>query len=279
MKYIVTKKHANLFSLDQKDGTFVARNLKKDGIFVGDLVELDENDAICKVEKRKNVAVRPPISNIDKMFVVAAPLPKPDFFTIDKILLFCFVNKIQPIVCVNKIDLDANFAKKVEKIYKNVAKIITFSSFDQSVQKLKSEISGICVLVGQSAVGKSTIINALKNENVAQVGQFSKKIERGKQTTRVVQLFKFGKNKFLADTAGFSKLDESLLNLKENEVKKFYPDFEKFSQLCKYSSCLHLDGKGAFCGVCDAVEKGKIDENRYKNYQKIVSNIKKLKKY
>ena len=159
----------------------------------------------------------------------------------------------------------------------NITKTLIFSSFDDSVLKLKDEIYGCCVLAGQSAVGKSSIINALKKEVVAKVDTFSKKIERGKQTTRTVQLFKFGEGKYLADTAGFSKLDESLLDLKENEIKNYYPEFLQFAEECKYKSCVHINAKD--CGVLKAVKSGKISNERYQNYQKLFEAVKNIKRF
>jgi len=174
-----------------------------------------------------------------------------------------------------------NYVKKIKndikKIYKNIAKTLVFSCFDESVLKLKNLIEGICVLAGNSAVGKSSIINAITNSQIAKVDTFSKKVERGKQTTRVVQLYKFGENNFLADTAGFSKLDESLLDLKTNEIKAYFVDFLPYAKECKYSSCLHL--KGNECGVLKAVESGNISMSRYENYKKLLEIQKSLKKY
>lgn len=280
-KGLVLKKQADLFTIETSNGEekiVVARkNLKKEGIFVGDKVLLDENDAICKVEKRKNVLIRPPVANIDKMFIVLAPVPKPDLYLVDKMILFCEVKNIEPIVCINKTDLDENYCKNIAKIYEKIANVLTFSTLDESVKIILGEIKGICVLAGQSAVGKSSIINALKGENLAKVDTFSKKIERGKQTTRTVQLFKFGRNKYLADTAGFSKLDESLLDLDYDEIKGYYPDFLEFAGQCKYKSCLHTGGKD--CAVAMAVSKGEIDKTRYENYLKLVEVVKNIKKY
>ena len=112
---------------------------------------------------------------------------------------------------------------------------------------------------------------------MTKVDTFSKKVERGKQTTRTVQLFKFGKDKYLADTAGFSKLDERLLDLEAEEIKSYYPEFLKYAAECKYKSCLHLTDKD--CGVCQALKAGKIDKTRYDNYKKLVATIKAIKKF
>ncbi len=280
LKGLVLKKQANLFTVALQDKTLttVARKvLKKDGIFVGDYVLLDDDNAICQIEKRKNVLIRPPVANIDRMFIVVAPVPKADLYTVDKMILFCKLNNIEPFICINKKDLDEEYCKNIEKIYKKIAKTMIFSSLDDSVMQIEKEIKGICVLAGQSAVGKSSIINALKKEQIAKVDTFSKKIERGKQTTRTVQLFEFGKGNFLADTAGFSKLDEGLLDIREDEIKSYYPEFLEYAQECKYKSCAHLTDKD--CGVVKAVKDGKISKDRYQNYLKIYQTIKNIKRY
>jgi ribosome biogenesis GTPase len=278
---LVLKKQADLFTVELPNGqisTCVARkNLKRDGIFVGDRVVLDDDGTICKLEKRKNVLVRPPVANIDRMFIVLAPIPKPDLFLVDKLILFCETKGIAPVVCINKKDLDEKYCKILAKIYKKVAKVVISSTLDDSVVKIQDNISGVCALAGQSAVGKSSIINALTGRNVAQVDTFSKKIERGKQTTRTVELFKFGQNQYLADTAGFSKLDESLLELKPEEIRTYYPEFAEFASECKYSSCLHNGDKN--CAVLQAVEHGEIEKSRYENYLKLLEIVKNIKKY
>ncbi len=275
------KKQATIFSVELEDGKIlecVARkNLKKDGLFVGDFVFVDEYNSICKLDKRKNILIRPPVANIDKMFIVVAPIPKPDLYTVDKMLLFCAVNDIVPVVCINKKDLDEQYCKKIESVYKKIAKTVIISTKDSSFEKLKKLIDGVCVLAGQSAVGKSSIINALKGSEVAKVDTFSKKVERGKQTTRTVELYQFGQNRYLADTAGFSKLDESLLNLEVNEVKSYYPEFLEFAQNCKYKSCLHTNDRD--CAVCEAVKNGKISQERYQNYKKLIEVLQSLKKF
>ena len=247
------------------------------GKYDGDNVLLDEGNAIFKVQKGKNVLIRPPVANIDKMFIVIAPVPKADLYTVDKLLIFCTLNDIKPVLCINKNDIDNEFCEKTKKIYSKICKTLVFSTLDESVKVLKKEIKGICTLAGQSAVGKSSIINALLGEVVAKTDDFSKKIERGKQTTRTVQLYKFGKGNFLADTAGFSKLDESLLNLKEDEIKYYFQDFLPFAEKCKYKSCLHTNSKD--CGVVEAVKNRKIDKNRYENYLKLYQIIKSIKKF
>ena len=171
MSGLILKKEANLFQVEEGGKVVVCvarKNLKKDGIFVGDRVQLDADGAIAKVLPRQNLLIRPPLANLQRMLIVVAPVPKPDLYTVDKLLVFCQRNGIMPILCINKCDLDENFCKNLQKTYKNIAKTIVFSTLDDSVQKLQAEIVGICALAGQSAVGKSSIINALKGGHLQQ---------------------------------------------------------------------------------------------------------------
>ena len=279
MTGLVLKKNADKFDVMVNEQVFtcVARNLKEKGIFVGDKVEIDENNTIYKVLERKNLLIRPPLANLDTMIIVVALIPKPDFLLVDKLIIFCTVNGIKPVLCLNKKDLSQDFIKEVKESYQKVCELVVISTFDSSVQELKKHICGITALAGQSAVGKSSIINALLGEDKALIGSFSKKVDRGKQTTRLVQLYEIEKGKFLADTAGFSKLDESLLNIDEFELKSYYPEFIEPAYKCKYKSCLHLTSKD--CGVYEAVKSGEISKLRYENYKILQDNLKRLKKF
>ena len=278
MSGLVLKKNADKFTveMDGRTSIMLARNLKKEGIFVGDKVEC-QNGVIERVLERKNLLIRPPLANVDTMIIVVAFQPKPDFLLVDKLLVFCMVKGIIPILCVNKSDLSENFVSDVKKIYKNVVDIVSISTLDRSVMKLKKYIKGITALAGQSAVGKSSIINALLGEKLATIGDFSKKVMRGKQTTRLVELYDLKNGNYLADTAGFSKLSEELLLINENELKDYYPDFIKYAHECKYKSCQHLSLKD--CGIVKAVREGKISKTRYENYKILRENIKKVKKF
>ncbi len=273
MTGLVIKKNADLFTIESRDGIFNLKprgTLKKEGIFVGDIVEFDQT--IESVLKRKNCLIRPPMANLDRIFIVLSSLPSPDFLLVDKMILCCFVKGIEPIIVVNKEDIAGNeFIQFVEKIYKNVAKIIVCSAKDGNIENLKKEINGICAFAGQSAVGKSSLINAILGEGVARIGELSQRIDRGKQTTRMVSLFKVSEG-YIADTAGFSSLEVGMLvELEPREVARYYPDFLPYLEKCKYRSCLHkIVGD---CGIIKNVQNGKISEIRYKNYLKIIDSL------
>lgn len=278
MQGIVIKKNANLFTIESEDGLFhlsPSGKTKTSGIYVGDNVEFDR--AITKVLPRKNLLIRPPLANLDKLFIVISQIPKPDFVLVDKLLIYCLINDIKPVLIINKCDItDDNFIKEVEKNYKNIVKILKLSAKNHQVQELEAEIQGICAMAGQSAVGKSSIINGIFQDELAITNTLSKKIMRGKQTTRLVTLYKL-KSGYLADTAGFSMLDLSFVSkLKPNELSSYYLDFLEGRARCKFRSCLHESGD---CGVIKGVQEGIISKLRYENYLKILNELKNSKKY
>ncbi len=279
MKGLIINKNANLFSVEHEREIHVlspSGKTRAKGIFVGDFVEFD--NAITKVYSRKNILIRPPVANIDKMFIIIAPKPKPDFVLVDKILVYCHLNDIQPFIVVNKADIcEKGFVEGVCDYYKGFYKVLTVSAKEGNLETLKNEIDGICVLAGQSAVGKSSLINAMFGEDFADVGELSKKIERGKQTTRMVNLFKVKDGAYIADTAGFSLLDLGFVSsLDAKDLSAYYPDFLKARGLCKFRSCTHEGGE---CGVIDGVMNGEINKERYAGYLKILQELKNAKKY
>lgn len=276
MTGLVVKKNARIFSVISQGKLFeleASGKTKENGIFVGDKVEFD--GAINAVLPRKNLLIRPPIANLDKLFIVLSPLPKPDFVLVDKIITYCFVYEIQPIIVINKTDIATDdFLQGIEQDY-NFLKIIKTSAKNGEISCLKDEIEGICAFAGQSAVGKSSIVNAIFGDGTSDVGELSKKIERGKQTTRIVSLFQTEKG-YIADTAGFSMLDLNFVaKLEPRELSYYYPDFLEGRALCKYRQCLHEGGE---CGVIKLVREGKISKRRYENYLKILTELKNSKK-
>ena len=182
MQGLVITKNADLFSVESGDKIYNIKpsgKTKEGGIFVGDRVEFDEN--ITKVLPRKNLLIRPPVANIDRIFIVLSPSPKPDFVLVDKLIIYCVLNDIEPILVLNKIDLaKGDFVKDVYQDYGDSFKIGEVCAKSKNVQPLANEIKGLCVLAGQSAVGKSSLINALLDSD-EKIGNLSKKIERGKQ--------------------------------------------------------------------------------------------------
>lgn len=275
MKGLVTNKNANLFIVESGGQTYKlspSGKTRAKGIYVGDYVEFEES--IYSVCERKNILIRPPVANIDKMLIVIAPSPKPDFVLVDKIIVYCHLNDIKPVIVVNKNDLDdGRLAQEVDEYYRGAYKIISLSAKNSDLSELENEIDGICVFAGQSAVGKSSLINALfQKEDIASVGELSKKIERGKQTTRMVNLYKVKDGAYIADTAGFSLLDFTIVvKMEAKELSTYYPDFLAGRGNCKFRSCTH---EGGDCGVLKLVDENVVNKKRYENYLKILKEVK-----
>ena len=271
MRGLVIKKNADKFHIryGSEEVICTARGvLKQEGVFVGDKVNFDKKALVIEeILPRKNLLIRPPMANLDTMIITIAPKPQPDLYLVDKLILFCFVKGITPVLCVNKIERQDEFYKKIYTIYSPILKVVKTSALEENTGELEKCIKGISAFAGQSAVGKSSLINAIFKENLEKTGDFAKKVERGKQTTRTVTLYRT-KNGYIADTAGFSKLDEGLIDLEPNEIGKYYPDFLAYLEKCKYRSCLHKHL--GHCAVARAVKDGEISKERYENYLKFL---------
>lgn len=275
---LVIKKLADKFWVKVGSSTLVCSpkgKLKESGIYVGDRVKVDvKEQQITNVEDRKTLLIRPPLANIDQIIIVVAPLPKPDFNIVDKLILFALSYGIKPILCINKIDIaDVKFINEVFSAYKDVLEIINTSAKNGNVSELKNVLIGkISSFAGQSAVGKSALTKQILPDAKVDIGELSK-IERGKHTTRHSELFEINNSTFLADTSGFTSLDERLLPISYFELPLYYPDFLKYLENCKYRSCSHT--KEEHCAVKKAVEEGKLDSARYNRYVVIYENLKK----
>lgn len=278
MKGLIIKKLANRFWVKLNNGLtkdFIARkNLKSKNLFVGDQVEVNllEN-VIDNLIQRKNELVRPPLANIDQMLIMLSSVPKPDFLVIDKLILYCKTKNIKPIIVINKSDLikDKNFIENIKFEYKEET-IINISCKDNTnIEQILNLLDNkITAIAGQSAVGKSSLIKRLTGNNNIEIGELSKKIERGKNTTRHCELFEIN-NGYIADTPGFTFFDEDLLEIKSNDLKNYY---NFFSNNCKFSSCAHINEDEKFCYIKKLLKDNKISYERYNRYVKIYLELK-----
>lgn len=263
----VIKQVGGKFTVRTNDGIIVAhaRNLRQNGVLVGDKVEVQDN-VITKVSLRKNQLIRPLISNIDQIVIIVANKPSTDFMLIDKLIIYANENNIDTIICVNKIEESSLLYNEILIQYEFVVdKIIKVSAKNGKIDELRHCIEGkTSVLAGQSAVGKSTIINALFKENIAQIGELSR-IEKGKNTTRHTELYAIDEKTFLADTPGFSCLE--LINFEPEEVSKGYTEFYLMSQNCKYRQCDHIFVDKCDCEVLRQLENNESLIKRYERYK------------
>lgn len=260
------------------NGTFncAARGkLRREGeIFVGDMVEITATTqgkgVIDAVLPRRNKLTRPYVSNIDMLCIVIAPLPEPDLYLTDKLLAGCIQQNIEAIVCVNKSDLaDAELIKSIKNDYNGIADVLEVSAVTgQNMDALVNKLHGIVCLAGQSAVGKSSIINTLLGSSL-KIGDISEKSKRGRHTTRQVEIID-GNGFQIVDTCGFSSLEIPLLEPKE--IITLFVDFEQFAEGCKFRGCSHIGEQE--CAVKEAVEQGKLTKERYDRYKALYEQAK-----
>lgn len=253
--------------------------------YVGDDVDielsLDESGkgSILNIHDRKNCFIRPPVANIDRLVIVCScHNPEPDYGFVDKMLVICASKNVDAIICLNKTDL-ATEAEIMEfsKVYEKIGvPVITTSNIDEvGIDKLKEKIYGkITAFSGFSGVGKSTLLNNILGTKSLQTGEVSKKIGRGRHTTRHVELMEFGDG-YLVDTPGFGSLE--ILDIDADDLKQYFPEFEQFECNCRFPNCMHLGTK--FCGVYDAVCSGKIPESRFENYKSFYKLLKDKKEW
>ena len=260
-----------VFAQDKNYTVVGRKKLREDGLFVGDFVNFDENEKVINsVYPRKNVLIRPPLSNVTQMIIVVSKKPQPDFYLVDKLLIKCFSLGINPILCVNKTDLmEVDFRNEILAQYQNVCKIIfTSTKTKEGIEDLKSCLAdNLTVFAGQSAVGKSSITNIIFPEANKETGELSVKNQRGKNCTRYNQIYVLPNDAMLADTAGFSAFDVD--NIEAKQLCDFYPEFSKFANKCAYNTCIHIGEKEELCAIKQAVKSGIINKERYKRYCEI----------
>ncbi|TAA70435.1 ribosome small subunit-dependent GTPase A [Planococcus salinarum] len=247
---------------------------------VGDFVDYKaDNDlegTILHVYERKNELVRPPIANIDQAILVFSA-KQPDFhpLLLDRFLTAIESHSIKPVICLTKMDLVnkdekhkiMEYIADYEKIGYEV--IPTYINDPKLQQRLMPVLEGkTSVLAGQSGVGKSTILNTILPSLELKTDDISKALNRGKHTTRHVELIEVNSG-LLADTPGFSSFDFD--TMEKEELSGCFPEMAERSNDCKFRECLHLNEPK--CAIKAAVDSGEIPAYRYKHYLKFLEEI------
>ncbi|MBO4391967.1 MAG: ribosome small subunit-dependent GTPase A [Clostridia bacterium] len=266
-----------LYSVKTENGIELctARGLfRKDDtlIFTGDRVKV-EDGVITEILPRKNSLTRPPVANVDKLFlVVALSSPDPNLYNIDKMLAVAEYHGIKPVIVFSKSDLDDVIG--VAEIYRGLPyKVISISpDSENGIDEIREEINNsVCVMSGLSGVGKSTLLNRLAPDLDLKTGEISKKLGRGKNTTRSSRFFDVSGG-VIADTPGFSSLSFESYDIKNRAfLADCFPEFEDYKKDCLFTECSHTKEKG--CGVLAALKKGKIKPTRHENYCRMYEEL------
>ncbi len=247
----------------------------------GDLVEISVERGKGMVEEilpRKNAFVRPAVSNVDALVVLAANVnPVTEPFLIDRVAAIAGDQGVPVYLCINKCDLDP--AQELRKVYEHAGfpVICTSARTGQGVEELRQLLRGkLTAFTGNSGVGKSSLLNRLCPQLQLPVGEVSEKLGRGRHTTRHVELYSLDGDGLVADTPGFSSFDTDQMELviKEN-LQYAFGDFAPYLGHCQFRDCSHRSEPG--CAVAQAVERGDIEESRYRSYLRLYENVQQIK--
>lgn len=251
-------------------GIFRKQNIKP---MIGDKV-LIEQGSIVEIFPRRTHLMRPPVANIDRLVVVAAAAsPDPNLFLLDKMFVNAQKNGILPALCINKTDLAdpehlrGIYALAGYPVYEVCAQTGKgLGVFEQFLKDTTTAFAGL------SGVGKSSILNEITDVKM-ETGQVSDKIQRGRHTTRHVELMPLRSGGFVLDTPGFSSLE--ITDLPAQDLEDCFPEMEPYKNKCRFRGCAHINEPD--CPVRSAVEQGEIPASRYESYKTLYESLKQIK--
>lgn len=252
--------------------------------YAGDRVRIlgeeDGTGALEEILPRRNFLVRPPLANLDQLFIVSSlrdPYPEP--LIIDKTIAVAELEGIQPALVLTKTDLEDASSLKAIYDLAGVPCLVVSSVTGEGVDQVRKLLAGkVSAFTGNSGVGKSTLLNALFPQLELKTGEISQKLGRGRHTTREVELYKLEDGGYVADTPGFSTFEIERYRLTEKERLVYgFREFEPYLGKCQFTSCSHTCEKG--CAILQAVEEGKIACSRHESYCAMYQEIKDVKQW
>lgn len=297
----VLSANTGLFAVECKDGTTLQcrcatrlRNEKR-SVKPGDLVSGQDNGDgtgfITGVKERLNDFIRPSVCNVDMLAViVSATTPAPQLYNIDKQTALAAINGVKCCVVVNKCDekripdrseLYGPDARDIDRIYTLAGyRVFCVSAHTgEGIDELRGYLRGrFTAFSGASGAGKSSLLNALYGSCRARVGDISERIRRGKNTTRITELFCVERGTYIADTPGFTMLD--LVNfdiIPFARITDAFPDLAEYMHGCRYRDCTHTGEEG--CALSAAAAEGLVSPERIGSYIKMYGELKSKKTY
>ena len=243
---------------------------------VGDRVRFtpgkgDDDGWIEEILPRKSELIRPSVANADMLMLVVASVPQPDMLLVDKLILRAERGGMTPAICVNKVDLGEELAQRIAAEYAGTElRVFSVSArTGEGIGALREAMRGkVTCLAGQSAVGKSSLLNALFGLNL-ETGGLSRKTERGRHTTRRAEMMALD-GSFVLDTPGFSLL-ELETDMEPQEFAGLYPEYNALAADCRFQPCLHDREPG--CAVRAAVESGALGAARWARYRQLLGEV------
>lgn len=251
---------------------------------VGDQVTISvlpkEKGYIYAIHERKNAMIRPPLANLDQLvMVVSLAEPAPNLFVLDKLIAVAEHQDVEPVIVFTKTDLEdpAPYTDIYRKAGFRVYEVCSLrhEGTDAVRQMLEGKISAFC---GNSGAGKSSLLNDIFPDLCLSTAQISKKLGRGRHTTRHTELFALENSGWVADTPGFSAIEMEEVEIIRKEALQYcFREFEPYVLKCRFTGCSHVSEKG--CAVLEAVKKGDIPKSRHKNYCVLYEEAKQLKEW
>lgn len=286
---IILKGIGGFYYVDTAEGLIECKargkfRLKTGKPVIGDRVEIeiqpDGTGYMMSIAERRNQLMRPAVANLDQLVVVcAAAPPRTDPFLIDKVTAIAEHKEMDVLIVINKTDIDSG--DELFRVYTQAGFTVLRVSAETGagVDELKAHLKGkTSAFAGNSGVGKSSLLNRIDSRFALKVGAISQKIERGRHTTRHVELMKLEDGGYIADTPGFSAFNLEQMDLVlKNDLQYTFREFAPYLNQCRFTGCAHVKEKG--CAVIAAVEAGKISKERHESYCRLYDSVKDIKEW
>lgn len=281
---LIIKCIGGLYTVESPDGIYECKArgvFRNNGItpYVGDKVTINEG-IITNVLERKNCIIRPPLANLDQLvFIISTCSPSPNFLLLDKFIAIAEYKKIKPIIITTKVDLKND--NQIKKIYDDIGIEMYSADYNDlsSINKIKNLfMHKISALTGNSGSGKSTLLNSIDNSLNIPTAEISRKLGRGRHTTRHAELYKLADGGYIADTPGFSTFETNKYDIiRKEELADCFVEFSEFSNKCRFKDCSHTCENG--CAVLNAISNGEVSKSRHQSYCSMYDEAKLLKEW